>query len=220
MNPGTVFISHSSRSPEFEFTQALAGRLSSTGLDVWWDRERLEGGSTFTAEIVEAIIRQYHFVFILSGNAVASQWCRRELARAVDLAKSIVPIRVDDLPNEQSPLELAGLSYIDGRQGLDACFADVSRALGLGLSATYDPSSDPFARDGRLLQAIAGQLPYGRTFTNATNLVILLSNIGTQCCDTERAKAIFAGMLDRSHYTGMNIDYDKVSEYLTRAWHE
>ncbi|MGH8609682.1 MAG: toll/interleukin-1 receptor domain-containing protein [Gammaproteobacteria bacterium] len=220
MNPGTVFISHSSRSPDFEFAQALEERLSSTGLDVWWDKGGLEDGSTFTAEIVAAIIRQYHFVFILSENSVASQWCRREVARAVDLAKSIVPIRVDDLPNEQSPLELAGLSYIDGRQGLDVCFGDVSRALGLGLSATYDPSSDPFARDGRLLQAIAGQLRYGRTFTNALNLVRLLSNIGTQCCETQRAKAIFAEMLDRRHYTGMHIDYDKVSEYLAQAWHE
>src|SRR5262245_20279285 len=133
MNPGTVFISHSSKSPDFEFTRELADHLSAAGLNVWWDRERLEGGAKFTAEIVEAIISQYHFVFVLSANSVASPWCRRELARAAELVKSIVPLRIDDLANDQSPLELAGLSYVDGRQGVDKCFGDVSRALGLGL---------------------------------------------------------------------------------------
>lgn len=103
MNPGTVFVSHSSKSPDFEFTRALVERLSATGLNVWWDRERLEGGAQFTAEIVEAIISQYHFVFVLSTNSVASQWCRRELARATELVKSIVPLRIDDVPNDQSP---------------------------------------------------------------------------------------------------------------------
>ena len=184
------------------------------------DRERLEGGAQFTAEIVEAIISQYHFVFLLSANSVASPWCRRELARAAELAKSIVPHRIDDLPNGQSPLELSGLNYIDGRQGVDKCFEDVSRALGLGLLDTYDPSADPFARDGRLLQAIAQQVRYGKTFTNAPNLVILLSRIGTQCCETERAKSIFGGILNRDHFTGGHIDYVKVSEYLLRTCHE
>lgn len=174
----------------------------------------------FTAEIVEAIISQYHFVFLLSVNSVASAWCRRELARAAELGKAIVPLRIDDLPNGQSPLELSGLNYIDGRQGVDKCFEDVSRALGLGLLNTYDPSADPFARDGRLLQAIAQQVRYGKTFTVVPNLVILLSNIGVQCCETERAKSIFGGMLSQHHFTAGRIDYDKVSEYLLRAWND
>lgn len=40
------------------------------------------------------------------------------------------------------------------------------------------------------------------------------------CCETERAKSIFADMQNQNHYTGVRIDYDKVSEYLLRAWRE
>jgi hypothetical protein len=57
MNPGSVFISHSSRQPDFEMTERLADKLKEAELDVWWDSQKLEGGQTFPAEILEAIIR-------------------------------------------------------------------------------------------------------------------------------------------------------------------
>jgi len=219
VNPGTVFLSHSSKSPDFEIMEALAEKLADAGLNVWWDRERLEGGDRFTAEIVEAIIRQHHFVFLLSANSVDSAWCRRELARAAELGKTILPLRLDDLPPERIPLEIAGVQYIDLRRGIEAAFPDLTRALGLGLSDAYDPTSDPFARDGRLVHAIAEQLPYGKTFTDAPNLVRLLSIIGQQCCETERARALFGGMMDRKNYAGSKIDFDRVSESLLRGWY-
>lgn len=155
MNPGNAFISHSSKGPDFDVTKVLAEKLAGCGLNVWWDKGRLEGGQEFTAEIVEAIIRQHYFLFLLSKHSVNSKWCRRELARASELGKTIIPLKLDDVSHGKLPLELAGLQYIDLRQGVDAAFASVSRALGLGLGQTYDPSDDPFARDGRLLHAIA-----------------------------------------------------------------
>ena len=219
MNPGSVFISHSSKHPDFPFTEALAQKFDGAGLDVWWDKNKLEGGDNFTAEIVEAIIHQYYFVLVLSGNSAGSSWCRRELARAVELGKTIIPLKLEEVPNEKLPLELAGLNYVDGRQGVDACFPALARAIGLGLKDDYDPTTDPFARDGRLIQAISEQLRYGKTFTDAPNLVRLVSSIGLRCCETQRARDLLAAMLQPAHYTGSKIDYDKVSEYLTREWH-
>ena len=219
MNPGSVFLSHSSRNPDFEVTVALVELLEGAGLNVWWDKDRLEGGDTFTAEIVEAIIHQYHFLFLLSGNSVQSSWCRRELARAADLGKAVLPLKLDEVPDEKMPLELAGLQYIDLRRGVGQAFPDIARALGLGLKDTYDPTSDPFARDDRLVHAIAEQLPYGNTFTDTPNLVRLLSILGQRCCETERARELFAGMLDRSNYVGSKIDYRRVAENLLKLWH-
>ena len=218
MNPGTVFISHSSEHPDLDLTKALAEKLTGCGLNVWWDQGGLEGGNEFAAKILEAIKGQYYFVFLLSGHSVASKWCRRELARAVDLGKAIIPLKLDDVAPENLPLELAGLHYVDVRQGLDEAFPSLSRALGLRLGQTYDPSNDPFARDGRLVQAIAEQLKYGKSFTDSLNLVLLLSTIGQLCCETDPARALFAGMIQRGHYTGSQIDYSKVSAYLTRGW--
>jgi hypothetical protein len=218
VNPGSVFISHSSKPPDFDVTKALAEKLVGCGLNVWWDKDRLEGGHEFTAEIVEAIIRQHYFLFLFSKRSVRSKWCRRELARASELGKTIIPLKLDDVPPENLPLELAGLHYIDLRQGVEVAFAVVTRALGLGLGQTYDPTDDPFARDGRLVQAIAEQLQYGKSFTDSLNLVQMLSKIGRRCCETERAHSLFAGMIQRRHYTGSRIDYDKVSVYLISGW--
>ena len=218
MNPGSVFISHASKIPDFDVTRALAEKLIGAGLDIWWDKDGLEGGNDFTAEIVEAIIRQHYFLFLLSGHSAASKWCRRELARASELGKTIIPLKIDEVPSEQLPLELALLQYIDLRQGVEAAFPSLSRALGLGLGQTYDPSDDPFARDGRLIQAIAEQLHYGKSFTDSLNLLQMLANLGQRCCETQRARSLLAGMIGREHYTGWRIDYDKVSRYLVDGW--
>jgi hypothetical protein len=136
----------------------------------------------------------------------------------VELGKTIIPLKIEDVPNEKVPLELAGLHCIDARQGVEACFPNLARALGLGLKNDYDPTSDPFARDGRLIQAISQYLQYGKTFTDSPNLVRLLSNIALQCCETERARELLSGMLQPAPYTGSKIDYDKVSEHLIKGW--
>jgi hypothetical protein len=218
MNPGSVFISHSSRQPDFEMTERLADELNRAGLDVWWDSQKLEGGQTFPVEILEAIIQQHYFLFLMSGHSVASAWCRRELTRATELGKIVVPIRLDDVPPERTPLELAGRQWIDLRKGFDAALPSVYRVLGLGLSESFEPSDDPFSRDGRLVAALAEQLNYGKTFTDTLNLVQMLSNIGLRCCATERGRALFAGMVGLNHYRGSRIDYDKVAAYLLQGW--
>lgn len=220
MNPGSVFISHSSRQPDFEMTERLAGKLKEAGLDVWWDFQKLEGGQAFPVEILEAIIRQHYFLFLMSGHSVTSDWCRREVTRAVELGKIVVPIRLDDVPPERTPLELAGLQWIDLRKGIDSALPAVYRVLGLGLAGSFELSDDPFSRDGRLVAAIAEQLNYGKTFTDSLNLVQLLSNIGLRCCATERARALFAGMVNLKNYRGSKIDYDKVTVHLLQGWQQ
>lgn len=197
MAPGSVFISHSSREPDFATTRALAETLAGAKLDVWWDQAGLEGGGDFSADILEAIIRQANFVFVLSEHSAASPWCRRELARAAELGKPLIPLRLDDIPAQQVPLELSGAQYIDLRQGVPDALPNLLRALGLGLGPQYDADSDPFARDGRLVRAVAQGLRHGTTFTNARNLVILLSNLGQQCAETDRARELFGSMTQR-----------------------
>lgn len=43
---GTVFVRHSAREPDHAATRALAEALTEVGLDVWWDRDGLEGGDS------------------------------------------------------------------------------------------------------------------------------------------------------------------------------
>lgn len=218
---GTVFLSHSAREPDHAVTRALAEALTEVGLDVWWDRDGLEGGDFFAVEILEAIIRQRVFLFIVSPRSVSSHWCLRELVRATDLGKETIPVILEPVSDELLPLQLTGLQYVHMSTGVTDALPGILRALGLGPSSAAIPD-DPFARDGRLITAIAEQLHYAAGFTDTLNMVQLLQNIGLACCETERARVIFQGMRDLQHFSSgggvRKIDYGKVRAYLLRTW--
>ena len=219
---GTVFISHSSLEPDFSVTRSLAEGLESIGINVWWDKEGLEGGDFFPAEILEAIIRQRFFIFIISQRSIESKWCLRELIRATELGKDIKPLLLEHISNEKSPLELAGIQYIDISTGIQKSMPSILRALGIGETYAQNVLDDPFARDGLLIEVIADQLRYANTFTDTLNLVYMLRNIGMKCSETDRAKEIFENMASLSLFSvrgGIRcIDYEKVRSYLLHEW--
>jgi hypothetical protein len=219
---GSVFISHSSREPDFSITKSLAESLEDIGVNVWWDREGLEGGDYFPVEILEAIIRQHFFIFVISNESIKSKWCLRELIRATELEKDIKPLILEHIPKEKSPLEIAGLQYVDISSGIQKSLPSILRALGIGETTISNALDDPFARDGRLIEIIADQLRYAKTFTDSLNIVYMLKNIGVKCSETDRAKTIFENMASLSLFSvqgGMRrIDYQKVRQYLLYEW--
>jgi len=215
---GSVFISHSASDPDHSVTRNIAKALQEIGIDVWWDEKGLEGGDFFPVEILEAIIRQHYFLFVVSKRSISSKWCLRELIRATELGKDIKPLLLEPIPHEKSPLELAGLQYIKINSGIDSAMPAILKSLGLGETFTSFPPPDPFARDRQLLRVISDQLSYGRTFTDSLNLVLMLEKIGINCCETDRAKQIFVGMRRKSNWSGGKIDYDKVKAYLLEEW--
>jgi hypothetical protein len=219
---GTVFISHSSREPDYTVTKSLSGALQELGIDVWWDKERLEGGNFFAVEILEAIIRQRFFIFIVSRHSIQSKWCLRELIRATELEKDVKPLILDHVPNDKSPIEIAGLHWIDISSGIQNSMPAILRALGIGETYPQNVIDDPFSRDGRLMETIAEQLRYGKSFTDSLNLVEMLKTIGIRCSETARAKEIFNNMTSLSLYSlsgGMRkIDYEGVRSFLLSEW--
>lgn len=159
---GSVFISHSSREPDFSITKSLGEALESIGINVWWDKEGLEGGDNFPVEILEAIIRQHFFIFIISNESMKSKWCLRELIGATELEKDIKPLLLEHVPKEKSPLELAGLQYVDIGSGIQNSLPSILRSLGIGETTVPDVLDDPFARDSHLIEIIAEQLTLQR----------------------------------------------------------
>jgi len=219
---GTIFISHSSQEPDFSISNNLAEALESIGLNVWWDKEGLEGGDYFPVEILEAIIRQHFFIFIVSNHSISSKWCLRELIRATELGKDIKPLLLEPIPNEKSPLELAGLQYVSIKSGIQDSFPSILRALGVGETTIPNVFDDPFARDGRLIEAIAEQVRSGKDTSSPLNLVYMLQRIGLKCAETDRAKNIFKNMASISLFTDhggvRQIDCEKVRLYLLYEW--
>lgn len=220
MKVGSVFISHSSRSPDHEVAKALAESLIQTGLDVWWDEARLEGGHDFPAKILEAIISQHFFLYIISPRSVHSDWCARELHCATELSKACIPLLLEEIPLEERPIELARLQYIPINQGVSEALPKVQQALGL-TPISQAVREDPFATDTRLIQAIADQLTYAQGNLERTlNIVLMLKSIGESCCKTGRAKLVFDGLLPNSRSSVGTVDYSRARNYLLRSWQQ
>jgi WD40 repeat protein len=106
-----VFISYS-RQADTELVDRLATALNERGQTVWVDRADIYPSSPWRPEIEQAILETHVFVFAISPDSVASEYCRAELTRATELNKRIVPILVAETPIPSIPPQLAELHFM------------------------------------------------------------------------------------------------------------
>lgn len=118
-----VFISHSNPEDN-DFTTWLAARLALAGYEVWSDITKLIGGEVFWKDIEEAI--RHHsvkFVSVLSVNAPNKRGFMKELsvADAIEgqgkLGDFIIPVRIDDIPFSDIPIQTHNKNVIDFTAG-------------------------------------------------------------------------------------------------------
>lgn len=116
--PESIFISHATP-VDNEIARWLALRLMREGYSVWCDIERLRVGDDFWREI-EGVIRTKaaKFVLVLSRNSYNRQGVLNELGVASKVAKQrgkrfILPVRADDLPYDDFPIEANRLDAAD-----------------------------------------------------------------------------------------------------------
>lgn len=104
-----VFISYSRK--DSGFARRLNATLQSYGKITWFDQESIAEGSDFHKEIYKGIENADNFVFILSPDAVDSEYCADEVAYAVSLNKRIIPILYRDTPAQKIPLILSTVQW-------------------------------------------------------------------------------------------------------------
>lgn len=83
--------------------------------DVWYD-QRLYMGDDWWSEIVKRIKWCEAFLYLISPESVASEYCRRELTIAQDEGKYIFPILIQ--PRTQIPRQISHIHYVDMSKGL------------------------------------------------------------------------------------------------------
>ncbi len=108
-SPTNVFISYSRA--DSAAIDRLEAELIGFGFITWVDREHLEGGDRWAAQIERAIQMSDVVVVCLSPDAVNSPWVTNELFYAQQLGKPIIPILLH--PVARIPLLLAAIQYID-----------------------------------------------------------------------------------------------------------
>lgn len=91
-----VFVSY--RRADAAAADALLQRLEAAGYGVWLDRSDIGGGSRWREAIEQALQQAEAVIFLISQPALESDEVYRELARAVELGKTIVPLRLDPAP--------------------------------------------------------------------------------------------------------------------------
>src|SRR5438552_4149167 len=124
-----AFISHSNPEDN-DFTTWLAARLTLAGYEVWSDITEHIGGEVFWKDIEEAIrLHTLKFVSVLSVSAPNKRGFMKELsvADAIEgqgkLGDFIIPVRIDDIPFSDIPIQSHNKNVIDFTVGWHAGLA-------------------------------------------------------------------------------------------------
>ena len=121
MDRDTIFISHASPDDN-DFVRWLGDELTSRGYTVWADVFHLKGGTPFWTAIEDALRnRAVKVIFVVSRRSVdsARSGVRNELSVADGLRKAlkdpgfIVPVRIDDTPYDELPIQVHQLNTLD-----------------------------------------------------------------------------------------------------------
>lgn len=89
-----IFISY--KTEEFEEANWVKSVLENNGISCWMAPESIPGGSNYAIEIPKAIRECKAFVLILSARSQASQWVSREVDRAINEGKVILPFMLEN----------------------------------------------------------------------------------------------------------------------------
>ena len=105
-----VFISYSRR--DGEFVGRLVEALEARGKDVWVDTEGIRDAEVFPAALRSAVESSDGFVFVISPDSVSSRFCEQEVDHAIELNKRIVPLLLENVPDERVPQEVRVRNWI------------------------------------------------------------------------------------------------------------
>lgn len=121
MDRDTIFISHATPDDN-EFVRWLGGELTARGYAVWADVFHLKGGTPFWTTIEDTLRkRAIKVIFVVSRGSIdpARGGVRNELSVADGLRKAlkdpgfIVPVRIDDSPFDELPIQVHQLNTLD-----------------------------------------------------------------------------------------------------------
>lgn len=92
---GYAFMSYSSRN--VHVTDELRSILNKNGIDTWMAPDDIPVGSRYAEVINKAIKNCACLVLLLTEESMASQWVAKEVERAINYNKTIIPIKLEDV---------------------------------------------------------------------------------------------------------------------------
>ena len=173
--PHKVFISYARK--DKSKVDLIRNGIVSAGFEIWMDVDKIQPGHSISDAIVKGLRSSDFYLLVISERSNASNWVRREIATAIELADAKkltpIPMLLDDV---DVPLEFKGLLYIDARKSLQAGIDKLVQYLraqeetveGIDNRMIVRKSDDPRVRaqrecQNRLRSLVLGELRYYMT---------------------------------------------------------
>lgn len=90
-----VFISYQHN--DSLFAHALCAELESRGISCWIATTNIDGGASWSAEIVSALKSTRSMILVFSSHTHGSEHVKNELSLAVNHGKTVIPILLEDI---------------------------------------------------------------------------------------------------------------------------
>lgn len=107
-----IFISYARKDSDEVYP--IVDMLESNGFKCWIDKDGIESGDQFKSIIIKAINESEVFLYMLSDNAVNSEWVKKEFGHATRKQKRIIPIFLKGASqNDYIMFDFSHIDYID-----------------------------------------------------------------------------------------------------------
>ena len=106
-----VFISYSTY--DKAIMQKVAKSLMQKGITTWTNKSDIKVGSEFQKEIQKGIERADTILYLISEDAISSQYCQEEIQYATSLNKRILTMLVRPTSLDDIPAEVLAIQFID-----------------------------------------------------------------------------------------------------------
>ena len=112
MADGHLFISY--RSAERDFASKLAQDLKLAGFPAWMDSlSGIQPSNDWVIALQNALNDAVGGIACVSPEYIKSKYCRREMQRLDAQNKPIFPVKLASIPQNEWPLEIQSVQYID-----------------------------------------------------------------------------------------------------------
>jgi hypothetical protein len=128
-----AFLSHSSA--DKPFIRQLAADLTSNGIDVWLDEQRIRVGDSIPEAIAQGLAESDYFLIGISHNSTNSAWVQKELNNALvtEVQRRNVHILPLKLDATDMPKIISDKKYADFSKSYKAGLEELLRALKGGI---------------------------------------------------------------------------------------
>lgn len=106
----TLFVSYSRKDSAMVYT--IANKLRGLNYTVWTDITGIAGGTIWHKEIEQALTACDAVLVMVSSASKESDWVRKEILYALDLKKTIIPVRLERITLPFSLIDLQPIDYI------------------------------------------------------------------------------------------------------------